>query len=49
MKGLDTGDIVYVYRPVVTPEVHRKLLRPSLGLFHISQKTPLIHVKFEAN
>lgn len=39
------GDVVYVYRPVVTPGRHRKLLRPWVGPFYICQKLSPIHVK----
>ena len=38
-------DIVYVYRPVVTPGRQRKLIRPWVGPFYIAQKLSPLHVK----
>ena len=35
-NDFNVGDIVYVYRHVVTPGAHRKLLRPWIGPFFIS-------------
>ncbi|XP_063409146.1 uncharacterized protein LOC134692615 [Mytilus trossulus] len=39
------GDIVYIYRPVVTPGKHRKFMRPWIGPYYITQKLSDIHVK----
>lgn len=39
------GDTVYLYRPVVTPGHNRKLMRPWLGPFYVSQKLSDIHVR----
>ena len=39
------GDIVYVYRPVVTPGRQRKCIRPWVGPFYIAHKLSPIHVK----
>ena len=39
------GDIVYVYRPVVTHGRERKYIRPWVAPFYIAQKLSLLHVK----
>ena len=39
------GDIVYVYRPVVTPGRQRTFIRPWVGTFYIAQKLLPLHVK----
>jgi hypothetical protein len=39
------GDIVYVYRPVVTPGRQRPFIRPWVGTFYIAQKLSPLHVK----
>ena len=39
------GDIVYIYRPVVTPGTNRKLNRPWVGPFYIAEKLSDIHVR----
>jgi len=39
------GDIVYVYRPVVTPGRQRTFIRPWVGTFYIAQKLFPLHVK----
>ena len=39
------GDIVYVYRPVVTHGRQKKIIRPWVAPFYIAQKLSLLHVK----
>ena len=39
------GDIVYVYRPVVTPGRQRTFIRPWVGTFYIAQQLSPLHVK----
>jgi hypothetical protein len=39
------GDIVYVYRPVVTPGRQRTFIRPWVGTFYIAEKLSPFHVK----
>ena len=39
------GDIVYIYRPVVTPGTNRKLNRPWVGPFYIAEKLSDIHIR----
>ena len=39
------GDIVYVYRPVVTPGRQRKLIRPWVAPFYEAQMLSPLHVK----
>ena len=39
------GDIVYVYRPVVTPGRQSTFIRPWVETFYIAQKLSPLHVK----
>jgi hypothetical protein len=39
------GDIVYVYRPVVTHGIQKQIIRPWVAPFYIAQKLSLLHVK----
>ena len=43
--NFNVGDIVYLYKPVLVAGIGRKLNRPWIGPYYISQKLSEIHVK----
>ncbi|CAC5365507.1 unnamed protein product [Mytilus coruscus] len=43
--NFNVGDIVYLYNPVLVAGIGRKLNRPWVGPYYISQKLSEIHVK----
>ncbi|CAC5405552.1 unnamed protein product [Mytilus coruscus] len=43
--NFNVGDIVYLYKPVLVAGIGRKLNRPWIGPYYISQKRSEIHVK----